>query len=502
MPRGPTAPPGSRGTGFGKGFKGSRGGGRGGGAPAGLAKSASGHVEGFEIFLKYLPKEATEESLKEFFAEAGEMVGAPRLLRDGSGLCKGVGWITFATEAALSEALSWDGASFGGRRLSITSATQQHTGVRPSLQAPGTHTPAMLAEVVREVVGAEPGGTYIDATFGRGGHSRGILAALSPSGALHAFDMDPEAITAGKALAAADSRFHIHHAPFSSMARELAPLRKKVAGVFLDLGISSPQFDEAGRGFRPEADGPLDLRFDQSAGEPAHAFLQKVDRKELARILHQYGETADAAAARRIADAIVIARDTGTLPTRTQPFAALVAAAKGKEYQAMHPAKLTFQALRVHLNREFDELTKGMRAAFTLLQDGGRIGVLTWKHSECNLVIDVYRALEAARPEAPLRRWYDQKLRDGEGRDGAKPLKAGWALEMDDTLRPSHDELQLNSRSRSALLHVLRKRRAPRMADLEGAAYKLLGWEPDDDAKAAAARRKAKKLKRKREAGE
>ena len=168
----------------------------------------------------------------------------------------------------------------------------------------------------------------------------------------------------------------------------------------------------------------------------------------------------------------------------------------------MHPAKLTFQALRVHLNREFDELTKGMRAAFTLLQDGGRIGVLTWKHSECNLVIDVYRALEAARPEAPLRRWYEEKLRDGEGRDGAKPLKPGWALEMDDTLRPSHDELQLNSRSRSALLHVLRKRRAPRMADLEGAAYKLLGWEPDDDAKAAAARRKAKKLKRKREAGE
>ena len=225
-----------------------------------------------------------------------------------------------------------------------------------------------------------------------------------------------------------------------------------------------------------------------------------MDRTELARILHQYGETADAAAARRIADAIVIARDTGTLPTRTQPFAALVAAAKGKEYQAMHPAKLTFQALRVHLNREFDELTKGMRAAFTLLQDGGRIGVLTWKHSECNLVIDVYRALEAARPAAPLRRWYEEKLRDGEGRDGAKPLKAGRALEMDDTLRPSHDELQLNS--------VLALRppprapqapRAPRMADLEGAAYKLLGWEPDDDAKAAAARRKAKKLKRKRE---
>ena len=110
----------------------------------------------------------------------------------------------------------------------------------------------------------------------------------------------------------------------------------------------------------------------------------------------------------------------------------------------------------------------------------------------------MYRALEAARPEAPLRRWYDQKLRDGEGRDGAKPLKAGWALEMDDTLRPSRRQ---PSRSRSALLHVLRKRRAPRMADLEGAAYKLLGWEPDEDAKAAAARRN-KKLKRKREAGE
>ena len=219
-------------------------------------------------------------------------------------------------------------------------------------------------------------------------------------------------------------------------------------------------------------------------------------------MLVRNGET-DRAAARRIADAVALGVRDGSLPDRTRAFARLVSEAKGhREYQAMHPAKLTFQALRVHLNREFDELTKGMRAAFTLLQDGGRIGVLTWKHSECNLVIDVYRALEAARPEAPLRRWYDQKLRDGEGRDGAKPLKPGWALEMDDTLRPSHDELQLNSRSRSALLHVLRKRRAPRMADLEGAAYKLLGWEPDDDAKAAAARRKAKKLKRKREAGE
>jgi hypothetical protein len=121
----------------------------------------------------------------------------------------------------------------------------------------------------------------------------------------------------------------------------------------------------------------LDLRFDVTRGEPASAFLQRVSRDELITILETYGETTDPTAARRVADAVCVARDEGRLPSRTKEFAALVDAAKGKEYQAMHPAKLTFQALRVHLNQEFDEMKRGMRAAVEVMPEGGRLGVLT-----------------------------------------------------------------------------------------------------------------------------
>ena len=158
-------------------------------------KDAAGHVEGYEIFIKYLPQEATASELKAWFGEAGEIVGDVRLMtHPQTGKCKGIGWITFATEAGHAQAMSWDGSEYGGRRLAISSATKQHTGFRPSVQAPGTHTPAMLHEVIKAMVAPEPAGVYVDATFGRGGHTRGILGALSPAGRLHAFDMDPDAI--------------------------------------------------------------------------------------------------------------------------------------------------------------------------------------------------------------------------------------------------------------------------------------------------------------------
>ena len=441
--------------------------------------SASGHLEGYEIFIKYLPDTAREEPLREFFAPAGEIVGAPRLMmHPQTGKCKGIGWITFASQSGLAEALSWDGCAFGGRHLSITAAKQQHTGIRPSLQAPGTHTPAMLKECVAKIVANDTNGVFVDGTFGRGGHSRGILAALGPNGKLHAFDMDPDAITAGRELAKQDTRFVIHHAPFSSMNKVLRGTT--VRGVFLDLGISSPQFDEAHRGFRPEADGPLDLRFDNSKGQTAHEFLQSAKRDEIIRVLYEYGETSDKVAARRIADAICLARSSNTLPKRTREFATLVAEAKGHEYQPMHSAKLTFQALRIHLNDEFGELRKGIRSASELLYDGGRIGLLTWKHSECAIVIDEYRGLEAVRAESPLSRWYQQQLKSPGGGGGGLLLEGGsssWALVMDDATRPSEAELQRNSRSRSAILHVMRKVTGPRMAALEELAYQRLGWD-------------------------
>ena len=469
---------------------------------AGRAVDAAGKLEGYEIFIKYLPVDTQAKPLREYFAPAGQIVGEPRLMmHPQTGKCKGVGWITFATQAGLAEALRWDGCNYGGRHLNITAAKAQHAGIRPSLQEPGTHTPAMLRECVSKLVGSDANGTFVDGTFGRGGHARGILAALGPNGRLHAFDMDPEAIAAGKELARTDSRFAIHHAPFSSMVSVLRPILERapsggreLRGVFLDLGISSPQFDEAHRGFRPEADGPLDLRFDNTKGPTAWEFLQSAERGEIVRVLHEYGETADPIAARRIADAVCVARATGTLPKRTKEFAALVADAKGKEYQPMHAAKLAFQALRIHLNDEFGEMRRGMHAAGELLAEGGRIGLITWKHSECAIVVDVARKLEALRPESPLVRWYREQQRKEEqkkGSSGSLPAlpSSGWALVMDDATRPGEAELQTNSRSRSAVLHVLRKVHAPQMAHLEAIAYKRLGWSsnPEDQRNGKAA---------------
>ena len=489
---------------------------------SGIAKDAAGKVEGYEVFLKYLPESAKPEELKAYFASAGEIVGEPRLMiHSQTGKCKGVGWLTFATREGLAEAVRWNGCNFGGRNLAISAAKQMHTGVRPSVQAPGTHTPALIKEVIAKMVGSDTSGVYVDGTFGRGGHTRGLLSALSKDGRLHAFDMDPEAIKVGEALAKEDSRFTIHHAPFSSMEEVFQ--RHKLpppSGVFLDLGISSPQFDEAHRGFRPEADGPLDLRFDQTKGVPAWKFLESAPREELIRVLHEYGETSDLIAARRIADAICLARTAGTLPRRTREFASLVAEAKGIEYQPMHPSKLAFQALRIHLNDEFGEMRAGMRAAFRLLREHGRLGLITWKHSECAIVVDVFRGLEALRPENPLAKWYQhQQRKQQEDPPPLRPLPTdSCSFTMDEATRPSQAELAYNSRSRTAVLHILRKVRRPRLAEAEALCYPLLGWPaadaPSDRAGASGvgasgagnrggkAERKAAKAQSKRKAGD
>ncbi|EOD04326.1 hypothetical protein EMIHUDRAFT_44883, partial [Emiliania huxleyi CCMP1516] len=236
------------------------------------------------------------------------------------------------------------------------------------------HTPAMLPEIVARLVQPSPDGVVVDATYGRGGHTRGMIAALSARGVCHAFDMDAEAVTDGKALAAEERRFTIHHAPFSRMAATLPHLAETpsgggggVAAILFDLGISSPQFDEAHRGFRPEADGPLDLRFDQSRGQTAHEFLSTAPRAEITRVLRSFGETAvSETLARSFRDA------PETLPRRSR----CVLAAPPPPRQP-HFAAAPRQALRVHLNDEFGECSRGLEAARSLLSPGGRIGVIT-----------------------------------------------------------------------------------------------------------------------------
>mmetsp|Transcript_9200 Transcript_9200/g.21345 ORF Transcript_9200/g.21345 Transcript_9200/m.21345 type:complete len:535 (-) Transcript_9200:208-1812(-) len=430
--------------------------------------------KGYDVFIRNLPEDATSKQLAEFFGAAGKIVRAPRL-----NLGRGFAWITFNSMDAVAEAVRWSGSHFGSRILYVHPANNVSPSDAKMHGCSGTdigaHIPALRDETVEKLVAPSPGATFVDGTFGRGGHSKAMLAAMAPSGKLHAFDMDPEAIKEGERLMAEDARFTIHHAPFSSMHKVLKPLGVtpgSVDGVLLDVGISSPQFDDASRGFRPETDGPLDLRFDPSKGVPASAFLQTVPHEELVRIIDAYGEESGGGhAARRIADAICLARSRGELPSTTRSFAELVARAKGKESsgQVMHPAKMTFQALRIHLNSEFDEMRKGVRAAFKLVREGGRIGLITWKFSERKIVDDVFGSLVAVRPNEPLREWYQQQ-------PGASPLPNGPSLESDDVVRPSERELQRNSRCRQALLHVLRKRNLPRLAHLEKRAYRMPGW--------------------------
>eukprot|EP00928_Gymnodinium_smaydae_P072254 TRINITY_DN55651_c0_g1_i1.p1 TRINITY_DN55651_c0_g1~~TRINITY_DN55651_c0_g1_i1.p1 ORF type:complete len:541 (+),score=61.80 TRINITY_DN55651_c0_g1_i1:64-1623(+) len=470
----------------------------------GLTKHPPRQVKGYDIFIRNLKQDTTPEELAGFFGEAGKILGKPRLQPE-----RGFAWITFATPAAVTEAISWSGCYFGSRIMYVDAAKSFQAaaktlpaGIRSSNEDFGSHFPALCEDTIQKMVAPDPGGIYVDGTFGRGGHCKAILAALSPSGRLHAFDLDPEAVKVGKELMAKDSRFTIHHAPFSSMRKTLkshgvAP--GSVSGVLMDLGISSPQFDDTGRGFRPEADGALDLRFDISKGVPASEFLMTVPHSELVRIISEYGEvsaTGEHHAARRIADAICLARSRGNLPTTTKAFAALVAQAKGKEAsgQAMHPAKMTFQALRIHLNDEFDEARKGMRAAFEILSEGGRIALITWKFSERDIVDEVFRSLEAVKDNEPLFEWY-------KAQPDYSPLPDGPSLQSDEVIRPSERELQRNSRSRAALLHVLYKRSLPRLAHLEERAYALPGWGqvvapvglPKSDVEV-----KAKKVKRKK----
>mmetsp|Transcript_26847 Transcript_26847/g.88090 ORF Transcript_26847/g.88090 Transcript_26847/m.88090 type:complete len:493 (+) Transcript_26847:16-1494(+) len=479
--------------------------------------AAAAEHKGFDVFIRNLPEDTRAGELAAHFSKAGKIIRPPRL-----NLARGFAWISFESMDAVVEATRWSGSSYGPRLIYVHAANNgtasklsegdgRNGGASATTNGGNNnndgfadlHLPALCAETVERLVSPDPGGVFVDGTFGRGGHSKAMLAAMGRSGRLHAFDMDPEAIKVGEALAAEDERFVIHHAPFSSMKEVLTKAGVKpgtVAGVLLDVGISSPQFNDTNRGFRPEADGPLDLRFDTSKGMPAYDFLMTVPHEELVRIIDEYGEeTGDfgGAAPRRIADAICLARSRGELPNRTKPFAKMIARVRGKESsgQQMHPAKMTFQALRIHLNDEFGEMRRGMKAAFKLLGIGGRLGLITWKFSERKILDGVVNSLEAVRYGEPLLEWYNEQ-------PGAEPLPDGPSLENDEVVRPSERELQKNSRARQGLLHVMHKRSLPRLAHLEKRAYALPSWADMLKARAGDDAEEQERKKRKREAKE
>ncbi len=298
------------------------------------------------------------------------------------------------------------------------------------------HLPVLLDAVIRGLK-INPNGCYIDATFGRGGHSAAILAGLSDNGRLIAVDRDDAAIAAAKALSELDTRVSVRHANFSDLEhlQDLAP--GSVDGILLDLGVSSPQLDQAERGFSFMHDGPLDMRMDQSIQPSAAQYLCEVSEVELLRVLREFGEEPQA---KKIAAAIVAAR--GSL-TRTGQLANLVSDVKGRGKPGRHPATQAFQAIRMAVNAELESLQSGLQAAFRLLKVGGRMCVISFHSLEDRMVKEFFNT--AAKAPAASRRDFM----------GASDFVASARLISKD--KASDAECRANPRSRSAVLRVAEK---------------------------------------------
>lgn len=301
----------------------------------------------------------------------------------------------------------------------------------------GSHIPVLLDEAV-DALNIRPGGRYVDATFGRGGHSRAILSRLGASGRLIALDRDLSAIAAGQDLP--DARLTLVHRSFSHVRDVLAGLGvTQVDGVLLDIGISSPQVDEAARGFSFRQDGPLDMRMDQSSGMTAAEWLAALSEQELRGVIRDYGEERFA---KQIARAIAQVRAGGGAILTTRQLAQIVAGALPKTEPGQDPATRTFQALRILVNQELEELSLTLPQCADALAPGGRLAVISFHSLEDRIVKRFIRA-EQDRDDLPTR----FPVR-------ASELPPPRLRAIGKPLRPSAAEVAANPRSRSAVLRV------------------------------------------------
>ncbi len=305
------------------------------------------------------------------------------------------------------------------------------------MQAQFTHMPVMLAEVI-EALQIRPDGIYLDGTFGRGGHARKVLEQLGDAGRLLLMDKDPLAIAQANESFGQDPRVRIRHSSFAELG-DWPETAQGLDGVFLDLGVSSPQLDDATRGFSFQANGPLDMRMDPGSGSSAAEWLAAADETEIADVLYRYGEEK---LSRRIAKAIVERRAELPLQT-TAELAELVARTIGYRERNKHPATRTFQGLRIHMNDELGALETGLQAALERLKPGGRLVVISFHSLEDRVVKRFMRGQE---PKPVNRR----NLPPVE-----VPLSALIALGKQ---FPGSEELAINPRSRSAVLRVAEKR--------------------------------------------
>ena len=301
-----------------------------------------------------------------------------------------------------------------------------------------SHRPVLLAEAVTALTSGNlsSNAVFIDGTFGRGGHSQALLKLISPQAQLLAFDKDLSALATAQLIT--DSRFTIVHSSFAAMA-EFAKAAS-VDGVLLDLGISSPQVEEAARGFSFRRDGPLDMRMDTSQGITVLQWLEQASSEEITEVIKIYGEERYAPA---IARAIVAERTAENLPKTTLGLAQLIAKVVRSREPGQDPATRTFQALRIFINRELDDLELGLQAALTLLKPGGRLVVISFHSLEDRIVKQFMRGhatVEMPR-KLPVR---------------AKDLPQA-ELKVIARVRPSVSEVNENPRARSAVMRVAEK---------------------------------------------
>jgi 16S rRNA (cytosine1402-N4)-methyltransferase len=303
---------------------------------------------------------------------------------------------------------------------------------------PANHDPVLLAEILEFLFprGAVPGGIFCDVTVGLGGHSQGMLEWSSPTGRLVGLDRDPQALSfSRRRLEPFGDRVTLAHAPFSRMKPTLGQLGiASVDGILADLGVSSPQLDRAERGFSFQRSGPLDMRMDQSQGETAGELIGRLQERELVSILRDYGEERFAG---RIARRIMETRDQGALDS-TATLAAVVAQAVPGRERHKNPATRTFQALRIVVNGELDELATLLGDAPALLRPGGRLCVMAFHSLEDRMVKRRFRSLAEPRPEIP----------------GDRP---NYRVLTKRIVIASEAEQERNPRSRSAKLRVLER---------------------------------------------
>ncbi|QWD35592.1 16S rRNA (cytosine(1402)-N(4))-methyltransferase RsmH [Polynucleobacter paneuropaeus] len=305
------------------------------------------------------------------------------------------------------------------------------------------HRPVLLAEAVTALIDAPllqdqvNKIVMIDGTFGRGGHSQLLLSKLDSNARLIAFDKDLDAIAVAKKII--DPRFSIIHSSFAQMNQYAEP--ESIDGILLDLGISSPQVDEAHRGFSFRRDGLLDMRMNTDQGITAAEWLEQAPQEEITKVIKAYGEERFAS---QIAKAIVAKREEGLSPKTTLQLANLVASVVRTREPGQDPATRTFQALRIFINRELEDLEQGLKAALSLLKPGGRLAVISFHSLEDRIVKQFLQA--HAKVEVP---------RGLPVREKDLPQSA---LEIIGRVRPSKEELEENPRARSAIMRVAEKR--------------------------------------------